>query len=322
MGLLDFLSGDALKAAALAAGAALAMHMPWSLLMLPLSALGIKVYQLRDRETCTRVQKRLAFGTHTTEDGLAQGYSVGRWYVAHCNTNRGPHDAFSVWLVATEGSYKALSQETVTEPYEDGAADGTFVKAACSSAPSSLQIYERSGSLASCWYRKRLVPLQKMQPRPAQQQILDAILSLYRRQRHAVAYVYGPAGTGKSMLGPFLANALGANFCNTLRPWEPGCSLADLYLDSDASEKMPLVLAMDEIDCALIQIHAGIPAHKAIPIAVRDKSGWNRLFDEVSRGMFPFLVILLTSNKCAAFVNDLDPSYLRPGRVDLTVALE
>ena len=47
-----------------------------------------------------------------------------------------------------------------------------------------------------------------------------------------------------------------------------------------------------------------------------DKNGWNRFFDNYQRGLFPYTIILMTSNKMPKVVNDLCTSYLRPGRVD------
>jgi hypothetical protein len=43
--------------------------------------------------------------------------------------------------------------------------------------------------------------------------------------------------------------------------------------------------------------------------------------DEIDRGMFPHLVLVLTSNRDPAFIRALDPSYIREGRVDLTFAV-
>jgi hypothetical protein len=43
--------------------------------------------------------------------------------------------------------------------------------------------------------------------------------------------------------------------------------------------------------------------------------------DEIGRGMFPHLILIMTSNRDPTFVNSLDDSYFREGRVDLIVAV-
>jgi hypothetical protein len=58
-----------------------------------------------------------------------------------------------------------------------------------------------------------------------------------------------------------------------------------------------------------------------VPISIGDKAGWNKFLDEIDRGMFPHLVLVLTSNRDPAFIRALDPSYIREGRVDLTFAV-
>jgi hypothetical protein len=42
------------------------------------------------------------------------------------------------------------------------------------------------------------------------------------------------------------------------------------------------------------------------------------MLDEIHIGMYPHMILLLTSNKSPEFIRELDPSYIREGRVDLT----
>jgi hypothetical protein len=191
-----------------------------------------------------------------------------------------------------------------------------------SPAKEPLLVYERTGSFYNAWYRKRKVFLDKLVPRAEQEAILSQMEGLFKKQGHLVAYIHGPAGTGKSMLGVFLAQRLKGCLCNTLRPWQPGNTLAELYAEADISETKPLVLAMDEFDVALLNIHEGIESHKNLPILIQDKPGWNRFLDEIGRGMYPHVILLLTSNKPPEFIRQLDPSYIRAGRVDMTELLE
>jgi hypothetical protein len=69
---------------------------------------------------------------------------------------------------------------------------------------------------------------------------------------------------------------------------------------------------------ALTKIHNGIPPHNDIPIVVQDKSGWNLMFDSIQRNIYPNIIVIITSNRGPAFIEALDPSYIRKGRIDLT----
>jgi hypothetical protein len=119
-----------------------------------------------------------------------------------------------------------------------------------------------------------------------------------------------------------MANCVKGMYCSTFKPWLPGDNLCSLYNEAEPSEAKPLIIAFDEIDSALVKIHEGIEQHKNIPIPVADKSGWNHMLDDIQRGLYPHLILILTSNKNPSFINDMDPSYLRERRIDKIFHLE
>jgi len=82
-------------------------------------------------------------------------------------------------------------------------------------------------------------------------------------------------------------------------------------------------VALDEVDEALVAIKAGsILPHKNIPISVASKPAWNRLFDDIDRGLYPNLIVLMTSNRPMSFIDELDPSFMRGARVPLKFVLD
>lgn len=86
---------------------------------------------------------------------------------------------------------------------------------------------------------------------------------------------------------------------------------------AEPTAEKPLVIVFDEVDTALREIHKGIPRDRINPISVPDKPGWNRMLDEFNLGLYPHTVLILTSNISRKIICDeLDPSYLRDGRVD------
>ena len=69
-------------------------------------------------------------------------------------------------------------------------------------------------------------------------------------------------------------------------------------------------------------IHKGIESHKNIPTLVRNKSSWNTLLDKIQLGIYPNIILLLTSNMGIKKINQtLDESYLRQGRMDIIASL-
>ena len=79
----------------------------------------------------------------------------------------------------------------------------------------------------------------------------------------------------------------------------------------------PLILLFDEVDVALSKIHAGISEHKCLLTEVAGKTGWNKLFDEIDLGLYPNLIIIMTSNRKPEFIDSLDTCYIREGRTNL-----
>ena len=69
-------------------------------------------------------------------------------------------------------------------------------------------------------------------------------------------------------------------------------------------------------------IHSGITPHKNLPIQAANKAGWNQFLDEIQIGMYPHLILILTTNKTPDFIHTLDPSYIRTKRVDNIYHLE
>lgn len=124
------------------------------------------------------------------------------------------------------------------------------------------------------------------------------------------------------MIGMLLADYYRSAYCNTFYPWEPGAQLGGVYGEVEPSAEKPLIVAFDEVDGVLLSIHSEtIVAHKNLPTATANKAGWNRFLDEIGRGMYPYLILVMTSNRSAEFVRSLDPSYIRPGRVDVVMEL-
>jgi len=286
----------------------IASYMPWTLIFLLLRKINIYLYVLTDRDVCIRIQKRItSFSTHISDNNKGYGYSIGKWYLVSVSNTE---DSYSVWMIATLTSYNNLTKE-----FEEAKPFSLLNKAV---EKENLTVYERAGALTNPWYRKRVIKITSIQPLPKQDIIIKTITEHQEKHGHTVAYLHGPSGSGKTMIGILLANAYKGSYCNTLKPWRPGDTLSSICSEIEPTPTEPLIIAFDEFDGPLVNIHAGIEPHKNITIQVSDKCGWNQMLDEVAIGMYPNVIILLTSNKSPDFIKELDPSYIREGRVDVT----
>jgi hypothetical protein len=287
-------------------------YIPWTFIFLFTQIFGIRLYHIKRYEECLKIQNRIKISSHTTDGGKCYGYSCGYWYILNMTGSR--DDMTSVYMIATEASYKALTEDKDSE--EKSLFDQGW-EIPEPSQISKVSVYERSGSFESFWFKKRTRDT-KDEPMGQQGDIVNAIVNDYMKRKHTVAFIHGKPGTGKSMVGILIANRFSSSFCNTLKPWQPGDTIGNILSEIEPTAQKPLIIVFDEIDLTLLKIHEGIPPHKNVPIIVPDKSGWNNMLDTIQRGMYPNIILIMTSNRGPEFINSLDTSYIRKGRVDLT----
>lgn len=293
---------------------------PWSIVFIFTRRYGIRYYSITNTDECRRVQRRVkGHSSHTSDNDKGYGYAFGKWYVVHVGQDR--HGDHEVWMIATEASFKELTRDLNDDIDEEevdtantivSAVDAEAIKA----PKKKIDVYDRRGSYDNLWYRKRTIRNLGAKPHPEQKVILDRIKTVYEQKQRGVFYIHGAPCTGKSMIGLLLAEEYGCSYSNSYSPWEPGDILTTVIDEAEPTKERPLIIAFEEVDGAIIRIHEGIERHKNIPTAITDKSSWNRFLDNFDRGLYPYVVLLMTSNKSFDFINSLDASYLRKGRVD------
>ena len=310
-------------------GYTLISMIPWSMIFLITKRFGIKYYTLSDNDICMRITKRLKDNTSEVgNDEKGTGYSIGYWYLAHISSKY--RDEIEIWMITTDASYKHLIREMDEEepniPVNDQVITNTANTVMKPPVPTksgkAIDIYNRFGSYSNLWYRKRPIKNFDYQPRPDQAILMKQIQELYATKKAVTIFLHGPPCTGKSIMGLLLADAYGSSYCNAFAPWEPGDTIGCLMDEVEPTKDKPLIIVWEEIDIQLALIHQGIEPHKNIPILVRNKSLWNTLLDKIQLGIYPNIILLLTSNMDVKKINQtLDESYLRPGRMDIIASL-
>lgn len=245
-----------------------------------------------------------------TDKGKGYGYTLGWCYILYLSQDRK-----EAWIFCSDETYRKFT-ETQNDQINIVGADEKENDDP-QKTENSIVIYERMGDFCNSWFRQRKINIMPLQPRPHQLDIITKINDHYEKYNRTVCYISGPPNAGKSIIGLMLATRYESYYCNSFKPWQPGDLFGDVYIEAEPSKEKPLVVVLDEVDIALLKIHVGIPQHSKIPISVYDKQGWNSFFDEIHWGMYPFIIMLLISNKPDTFIDDLDSSYLREGRVDL-----
>jgi hypothetical protein len=290
---------------------------PWTAIFILTRPLGLYLYVLREKESCTNIQKKVQNQCSTLLDGgKGNGYAIGYWFFLYLQSSE--FDSMNATLICTKATYERLIAD---DDDDDDRIEQILPRIESIESEEKIGLLERYGTPKHYYYRKRDFTLDK-EERPEQTAILDQLERDLKRQSYQCILLHGKQGTGKSMLGLFLARRLKGTFCNTMNPFEAGDTLANVHSQADTTKKNPLILMFDEIDVYLKKIAVGIPAHKNLDIMIKDKASWNRMLDSIQRGMFKNLILILTTNETPDSIRSIDPSYIRLPRVNRIVELK
>lgn len=156
-------------------------------------------------------------------------------------------------------------------------------------------------------------------PTPLQENIIREIQEHFERKQSMVVYFEGPTGSGKSLTCCFLAMRLNASFFKEFDPTHKSSSLRSIYTEIAPTRSNPLVICLEETDITIKRIHFGdAQTTKYFRPFLYDKRGWNSMLDDIDNELYPHIVFVMTSNVCKKEIDELDSSYLRKGRIDIT----
>ncbi len=291
----------------------------WSIPFIIAPLFGYQLFKIADKSLLIFIQKKLKPYGSIIDNEKPTGFLYGKWYVGSTfdSCDRYGDCTLNLYLLCNRVFYISLvDQMQHMKPDDDNEGEGEGE----GKVSKPITIYERTGSYYHCEYRKRMLSIELVAT-PTQQAIISEIIALYKKQRHVVAFIHGAAGVGKSLLTLLLAKQMDGMFCQSFNFTNPGENMIELYNSVEASKDHPLVILMDEIDVIIDTIRKGIPKHESLPVCVANKTGWCMFFDNIDRGFYPYVIFILTSNKSYAFYNEIDPAYLRKGRVDLVTEM-
>jgi hypothetical protein len=276
----------------------------------------IQGYKITDQTECNQLITKLNIKRSVFfQNGKPFGLFYGKWYVGYIYSNETQHNqGHTMYLVIKRAKFEAVSN------------DDNRVSTA---EKKVIDIRERRGNPWWWEYSDRkydATKFLKKEAREHQQVIIDDILKTVngKASRSGTFFVYGDPGTGKSLLTLLLAKQIGAYYCDTWKPIDPGDDLSKVYSTVSPDDDKQLVLVLEECDKLIINVVQGnIKPHIYIPIPIMDKSDWNSMLDKVTDlGFYPNLILILTSNVRIAAIHQLDPSILRDGRIDKAYHME
>jgi len=284
----------------------------------------IQGYKISDQTECNQLINKLQIRRSVFyQNGRPFGLFYGKWYIGYIYSNESQHGSQGqiMYIIMKRATYESTTGKTsLLRPDTASAADSNNA-----AVPENkiIDIRERRGNPWWWEYADRkydATKFLKREPRDYQQNIIDDILSIIKNKssRSGTFFIYGEPGTGKSLLTLLLAKQIGAYYCDTWKPTDPGDNLSKVYSTVSPDDNKPLVLVLEECDKLIINVLEGnVKPHLYIPIPMMDKSDWNSMLDKVTDlGFYPNLILILTSNISRDNIHEKDASVLRDGRID------
>lgn len=196
--------------------------------------------------------------------------------------------------------------------------DEIIIDAPTSIPSNKIDVYIRNGTFKHIYYVRTQLDITHISPMGQQLDVIESIETVYQSYGRATVFIHGESCTGKSIVGYLLAKKMGANYCHTFNPSEPGDTLSKLLME--INRDCPTVIVMEEIDGILKNIHSNsIHQNSEIPILIRDKSSWCTFLDDMF--LYKGLILILTSNTSKDEIDKMDESYLRKGRIHETYCM-
>ena len=269
---------------------------------------------INDKQKVSIISKKIKYSTFLDEHKHPSGFYIGKGFIGYIYTIHNQND-FSLYKeLYIFINCKRFSEISCTE--------------------SELQTYsQQTESLLTLWYRRGNFFWLNWESRhiccshnatEKQKEILIEMKEYYNKNSRGVFFINGPPCSCKSTLLQLLGNEYKCNICKRFTPTEPGDTLDFLYKSVSPSKECPLIILFDEINVIINMVHNNLIAkHKHIPIEIYDTTTYNTFFDDIDDNLYPYLIVLLTTNLNKNEIDKLYHScYLRQGRVDKYFILE
>lgn len=260
-----------------------------------------------------KYQTRAKWSTEKSGSGKAAGVIFGKWFVG------------TLWQTGDEKMRRPPTMTILvlksTHQKVSGTEDQDKPK---DKTPKNFKYYCRGGTHYHVEYSSTNVAIPTVQPRPFQSAIVNSIVQTYESKGTASVVISGPAGCGKSSICDQLIRYFSVEkkqkccLTDEFRPSEASDFFHTLYSEVDpVEEDTVFIVLLDEVDGILRQLGGpGITPHPKFFIQVKNKTEWNSFFDKIDKGRWKNTIFILTSNLSLENIDQIDPSYTRPGRIN------
>jgi hypothetical protein len=277
----------------------------WTVIIIPFIFFGYSFYNINDPNVITCISKNIKHSTIRDEDNEPYGLFIGRYYIGYKSQRINKDTPCLLYCLATQQTFKELTKKQYI-----GSEENKNIY---------ISLITLKGNYYHRYSKKRDLECSNYIPNKNQEQVIDETINYYNQNHICVTMIYGLPGTGKSLTALLIAKKLKGSYCKTYDPTIAGDSLENIYDRAQINKNNPLILLIDEFDVILDKIHNNkITMHADMPTEVYNKTTWNTLLDDINIKLYPYVIIILTSNLSKDEIDlKYDPSYIRNKRVNI-----
>lgn len=286
----------------------------WSLIFLIPTILGVKLQKVGGSKLSI-MNKKVKYASVWTEDDTPDQWIIGWWFIGYIHSQQTGHhggEQKTLYLFATHNWYlkEVLG---ISKSKKD--------------KPKTFTLYDRTGPYWSLRYESIQVKPPLFESYQNQNEAINKIMSEFDKNDYVVCLLSGKAGIGKSnipllMIKNMLDTKKGASLVDSFNPTDPNDIFSTMYRRINPTPEEPLIIVLEEVDNIILKIHQNeIKRHNHLHIQITCKTDWNTWLDRFDKKYYKNIIVIMTTNKTIEWFDDLDPSYLRDGRVNLKIAI-
>ena len=292
-----------------------------------LNYFNYRIYQLTSKEKRNILFKKITNHKYICnkydENNEPIGIIVHKKIIPHFFIlNKMYHQEF-ITLICKKSFYKELNHEIKHKQQIDLDEDYIPYKNNASSSRKITYITKR-GEYGYFEYGTRIVNLENttihktLSFYDTQRELFRDIMNFYKDNHFCKVFLSGKPGCGKTFFAYLMSHKLGCYLCDVYKGNEPSSNFNEIYTRVRTSNEKPIIVIFDEVDIMISDIRGETKnEHKKYNKEIYDKTSWNSFMDKIEYGMFPNVIILMTSNKKHYEISKNDASYLREGRVNI-----
>ena len=228
--------------------------------------------------------------------------------IIHTDREEGRSVTTGVDLVCSEKGMELLLENAVSDTKDGGIVLDRIIRNQCSWCG-----YEDSPGVR---LRKDIC----LKPGTFQERLAMRIVTHYLEKRSFCGYIYGEAGSGKSMVAILVAHMLNGVYCSKYDPGSTQDRIQNVIKVARPTRSRPLVIGVNEIDNILksIMTDKEVLVQGEFQPELKNKGDFNQLTDDLQL-VESNVLLIFTGNTTAENLQKLDRghnSLLRPERME------